>query len=288
MYGVVTRNEEELRWEEFDLGFYEVKEASGRSAEPVDGAVSTISCFGDNAAGENRPELVAVTPEGQPATRERDNIDWAHICPTNDEYRQGLLEMIADAAAVTADVRLDDVGFPRAEYCYCDRCNGRFESWARRRHENGTGPPPNETTLEDRYAWRSDVITNFVEEASARIPGRTYLTLHPNPYEGQLYERSGVDVDAIEPYVDEFVVPLYDEVYGTTYWLETIARGFEARLDVPFHVELYAVDVDIDNLIHAMEVAEEYAASVLLGYDAANGRAAIRRQRADERDGVEW
>jgi hypothetical protein len=288
MYGVVTRNEEEVRWDDFDIGFYQVKDVSGRSAEPIAGTVSMISCFGDNAAGEERPELLATNPEGQLATRDRTHFDWSHICPTHEGYREGLLEIIADAAEVTPDVRLDDVGFPRADYCYCDRCNEQFESWARDRHESGDGPPPEETTREDRYAWRASVITEFVADAAARIPGRLYVTLYPDPYDRHLYERSGIDIEAITPYVDEFIVPLYDTSYGTTYWLEAIASGFEDRLEVPSSVELYAVDVDIDSLIHAMEVAEEYAESVLFGYDASNGRAALRRRRADERDGVEW
>lgn len=288
MYGVVTRNEEEARWPEFDRGFYEVKDVSGRSAEPIADAVSMVSCFGDNAAAEERPELVPVTPDGQPATRERTYFDWAYICPTHDGYREGLLEIVADCAAVSSDVRLDDIGFPRPEYCYCDRCNRRFESWVRGRYEGGDGPEPTATTVEDRYAWRAEVITEFVEAAADRIPGRTYMTLYPDPYSGHLHERAGIDLAAIEPYVDEFVVPLYDTHYGTTYWLETIAKGFESRLDTPFSVELYAVDVDIDDLIHAAEVAEEYAESVLFGYDASNARAALRRRDADGRSGVEW
>ena len=288
MYGVVTRNEEEALWNDFDIGFYEVKDVSGRSAEPVAETVSMLSCFGDNAAAEKQPELVAVTPDGQRATREQSYFDWSHICPTHEGYREGLLEMISDCVDVTPDVRLDDIGFPRDEYCYCDRCNERFESWVRTRHENGTGPSPEETTVADRYAWRADVITEFVAEAAARIPGRTYMTLYPDPYEGHLYERAGIDIDAVAEYVDEFIVPLYDTTYGTTYWLETIAKGFNSHLETPFAIELYAVDVEIDNLIHAMNVAEEYADAVLFGYDASNGRAALRRRLADERDGVEW
>lgn len=58
MYGVVTRNAEEARWPDFDLAFYEVKDVSGRSAEPIPEAVSMISCFGDNAAAEEQPDLV--------------------------------------------------------------------------------------------------------------------------------------------------------------------------------------------------------------------------------------
>jgi len=288
MYGVVTRNEEEAQWPDFDRGFYEVKDVSGRSAEPIEGTVSMISCFGDNAAAEEDPDLVPVTPDGQRATRERTYFDWAYVCPTHDGYREGLLEIIEDCAAVTPDVRLDDIGFPRPEYCYCDRCNQQFESWVRTRHEDGEGPPPAETTVEDRYAWRADVITDFVQNAADRIPGRTYMTLYPDPYEGHLYERAGIDIEAIEPYIDEFVVPLYDTYYGTTYWLETIAKGFKDRLETPFSIELYAVDVEIDNLIHALEVADGYGESVLFGYDASNARATLRRMDADERDGVEW
>jgi len=83
---------------------------------------------------------------------------------------------------------------------------------------------------------------------------------------------------------------LYDTAYGTTYWLETISRGFEdrlAQLPVDFSVELYAVNVDVDNLVHATEVAEAAAREVFFGYDASVASAAIRRKRADRRDGVE-
>jgi hypothetical protein len=288
MYGVVTRNEEEARWLDFDRAFYEVKDVSGRSAEPIEEAVSMVSCFGDNAAGEENPDIVPVSPDGQLATRDRTHFDWAYVCPTHEGYREGLLEIIEDCVAVNPDVRLDDIGFPRAEYCYCDRCNARFESWVETRHEAGEGPPPDETTVDDRYEWRADVITEFVADATDRIPGKTYMTLYPDPYEGHLYERAGIDLDAVEQYVDEFVVPLYDTHYGTTYWLETIASGFVDRLDTPVSIELYAVDVDIDDLIHATEVAFEYGESVLFGYEASNARAALRRMDADARDGVEW
>lgn len=270
MYGVVTRNEEELSWSEFDRSFYEVKDVTGRATEPVAEGVNMISCFGDNAAADAQPDLAPVSADGTRATREEPYFDWAYICPNRDDYREGILEMIEDAAAVNENVRLDDVGFPRAEYCHCDVCDERFA----------------ESDYDDRFAWRASVITEFVAEATDRIPGTTYLTLYPDPYPDHLYERAGIDVGAIEPYVDEFVVPLYDMAYSTTYWLETIARGFESLLDTPFSVELYAVDLDIDNLVHAAEVANAYGESVLFGYDASNARAALRRMRADGREGV--
>ncbi|PSP78455.1 hypothetical protein BRC81_07900 [Halobacteriales archaeon QS_1_68_20] len=265
MYGVVTRNVEETEWPEFDLPFYEVKDVTGRQTEPVPGAVNMVSCFGDNNAADD-PGLVSVDDEGNPATRERTYFDWTYVCPTNDDYREGMLSIIEACAEANGDVRLDDVGFARPEYCHCDRCDERFAA----------------SDYEDRQAWRASVIESFVAEAADRIPGRVYLTLFPDPYPGHLYERAGIDVDALSTHVDEFVVPLYDMAYSTTYWLKTIASGFADLLPAPFSVELYAVDVDVENLVKAAEVADAYGENVVFGYDAGNARAAVRRLQANE------
>ncbi|MFC6862977.1 hypothetical protein ACFQGE_05820 [Halomicroarcula sp. GCM10025817] len=268
MYGVVTRNEDETGWSEFDRAFYEVKDVTGRAAEPVAGAVNMVSCFGDNAV-EGEEELLAFDDEGTAATRNEPYFDWTYVCPTHDRYREGLLDIIEEAAAVNEDVRLDDVGFPREEYCHCDRCERRFA----------------ESEFEEWSAWRTEVITSFVAAARERVPGDLYLTLYPDPYPGHLEARSGVAIDDLDPYVDEFVVPIYDMAYSTTYWLEILATGFRDRLSTPFSVELYAVDVDIDDLAKAAEVAAEYGESVLFGYDASNARATVRRVNADAREG---
>ena len=280
MYGVVTRNADEVEMEPFDLGFYEVKDVTGRAAAPLPNAVNMVSCFGDNAAASENPDLVPVDERGEPATRDRDYFDWAYICPTHSEYREGLLEIIEDCAAENEDVRLDDVGFPREGFCHCDRCERLFA----------------ESDREDWDDWRADVITEFVADAADRIPGRVLLTLYPDPYPGHLRARAGLDLDRLAEHVDEFVVPLYDTEYATTYWLETVARGFRSRLggdydvhgappETPFSLELYAVEVDVDDLIHAAEVAERYAKDVFFGYDANNAAAAVRRKDADSRDG---
>ncbi|RLM33758.1 hypothetical protein [Haloarcula sp. Atlit-120R] len=268
MYGVVTRNEEETEWSEFDRAFYEVKDVTGRAVEPIAGAVNMVSCFGDNAV-ESEEDLLAFDDEGTPATRNQPYFDWTYVCPTHDRYREGLLDIIEEAATVNEDVRLDDVGFPRDEYCHCDRCERRFA----------------ESDFDDWSAWRTNVITEFVAEARKRVPGEMYLTLYPDPYPGHLEARSGVAVDDIAEHVDEFVVPIYDMAYSTTYWLEILAKGWQDRLSTPFSIELYAVDVDVDDLSKAVEVADEYAESVLFGYDASNARATIRRMNADAREG---
>ena len=280
MYGVVTRNADEVDMEPFDRGFYEVKDVTGRAAAPLPNAVNMVSCFGDNAAASENPDLVPVDERGNPATRDREYFDWAYVCPTHPEYREGLLEIVEDCAAESDDVRLDDVGFPREGFCRCARCERLFAA----------------SDHAERADWRAEVITEFVADAADRVPGRTLLTVYPDPYPGHLYERSGLDLDALAAHVDEFVVPLYDTAYGTTYWLEAIVRGFRSRLggdydvhgappDPPFSVELYAVDVDLDDLINATEVVEAYAKDVSFGYDASNAAAALRRKDADGREG---
>jgi hypothetical protein len=270
MYGVVTRNESELAWSEFDTAFFEMKDVTGRATTPVENGVNMVSCFGDNAAVEGGPDLAPVDDTGERATRERRYFDWDYVCPTNETYRDGILEMVADAAAANEDVRLDDVGFPRGEYCHCDRCTRLFEASG---HDN-------------RLDWRTEVITEFVAEARDLVPGRLYLTLYPDPYPGHLERRSGIDVDALAAHVDEFVVPVYDMGYTTTYWVETIASGFRDRLSAPFSVELYAIGIDLDNLADATEVAAAYGERVLFGYQAGSGRAVVRRLRADEQQGI--
>ncbi|MBX0321461.1 hypothetical protein EGH21_00320 [Halomicroarcula sp. F13] len=268
MYGVVTRNEEETEWSEFDRAFYEVKDVTGRAVEPIPGAVNMVSCFGDNAV-ESEQDLLAFDDEGTAATRNEPYFDWTYVCPTHERYREGLLDIVEEAAEVNEDVRLDDVGFPRDEYCHCDRCERKFA----------------DSEFEDWAAWRTNVITSFVADARERVPGDLYLTLYPDPYPGHLESRTGVDVDAIDEYVDEFVVPIYDMAYSTTYWLEILAKGFVDRLDTQFSIELYAVDVDIDDLAKAVKVAAEYGHTVLFGYDASNARATVRRLDADAREG---
>ena len=270
MYGIITRNEAELDWAEFDRTFFEVCDVTGRTTTPVENGINAISCFGDTATAEVAPELVPVDSDGNRATREQPYFDWSYVCPSRQEYREGLLEMIEEAAAKNDDVRLDDVGFPRQGYCHCEVCEERFVR----------------SEYDDWLEWRASVITSFVAEAADRIPGRLFVAVYPDPYPGHLYERAGIDLDALSAHVDEFVIPLYDTIYDTTYWLEVIASGFKGALDVPFGIELYAVDVEIDNLLHATEVARAYAENVYFGYDAGNARAALRRQRAEENEGV--
>lgn len=272
MYGAVTRNAEEVEWPEFDRAFFEVKDVTGRAAEPVPGAINLVACFADNAAAESDPELVAVDAEGRSATADRESFDWTHICPTQPDYRAGLLEIIEDCAEASGDVRLDNVGYPDAGFCRCERCEERFA----------------DSDHDDRGEWRAAVLTEFVADAADRVPGDLYLSLFPDPYPGHLHGRAGLDLDALQQYVDEFVVSLYDPNYDTTYWLETIAAGFADELDAPFGIELYAVEQDIDSLIDAAEAVEGFADHVYYGFDASTAAAAIRRKQADAREGVSF
>ncbi|MFB6125222.1 MAG: hypothetical protein ABEJ59_04620 [Halanaeroarchaeum sp.] len=269
MYGVVTREASVLDWAEFDRAFYEVKDVTGRHTDPASDAVNMISAFGDNDVARTDPDLLAVDDEGRQATTDRPYFDWAYVCPSVEEYRERLLDLVEQAAAANPDVRLDDVGYPRDDYCHCERCETGFA----------------ESGEEDWWAWRAEQITAFTREAAERIPGRTYFTLYPDPYPGHLYRRNGVDLDALAPSVDEYVIPLYDTAYGTTYWLESLAKGFDSLLDVPFSIELLAANVEVEDLVRAARVADEYAEHVYFGFDSNAAAAAIRRMDAETREG---
>lgn len=75
-----------------------------------------------------------------------------------------------------------------------------------------------------------------------------------------------------------------------TYWLETMIKCFQSRIDAiesdrGVSIELCAVDVDVYDLIHAPKVVKAYSTYVQFKYDASSAAAALRRTGADSRDG---
>jgi hypothetical protein len=268
MLGIVTRHAGDRGIPEFQTTYFEAKDVSGRASAPIEGAVNTIACFGDNATAMGNPDLVAVDAAGERADAEDPRFDWAAVCPTHAGYRAGLLEMVAEAAETARDVRLDEVGFPDTGFCRCERCEAAFA----------------EAATDDRDSWRASVVTSFIGSALEPVSGRRVVSVHPDPYPGRLRARTGIDLTTVAPLVDTIVVPLYDPAYATTYWLEAIAAGFRQRLaphDVRLAIELYAVDVRIDALIAAMQTVEPFADELILGYDSSTATAAVRRMQAD-------
>jgi hypothetical protein len=113
------------------------------------------------------------------------------------------------------------------------------------------------------------MITDFVAAVAARVPGRLYLTLHPDPYPGHLFERAGLDLAVLDELVDAFVVPLCDRSYETTDWLEITTSGFASALDSPLAVQLSATHVDHSRLEAATKRVTPYAEQLILGGNSA-------------------
>ncbi len=90
------------------------------------------------------------------------------------------------------------------------------------------------------------------------------MTLLPYPCFGK--ERYGEDSQSLSKYVDFFVVPIYDLVYSTTYWLETLAYDFRKQLKKSLYIELYAADPDLNlkNLLKAMVAVSNYVDEIIL------------------------
>jgi len=152
--------------------------------------------------------------------------------------------------ADVSGIHLDCIGFPRSQYCTCQRCVDGCE-------ESGLG----------WVEWRSKVVTEFVGEASKLVKenGKSLsVTLLPDPCFGK--ERYGEDFRSLAKFVDFFLVPLYDLAYSTTYWIETLAYDFCKQLEKPLYIELYATNPGpkLKNLLAAIVSVSNYTEGVIL------------------------
>jgi hypothetical protein len=240
------------------LTFWETKDVAGaRRALPA-GAVPAVSLFADNRVGKSHPDWVQVGPDGERATRGgAPYFDWACLCPSRPEVAELAAAWVDEAVSVQGaqgdapSLRLSDAGFAREGYCRCPACLQAAD---------GAG-----LALE---AYRTARVGELVRRFRARVPGRLYLTLYPDPYPGHLERRFGLGPEDLGPSVDAYVVPLYDLAYATTHWLESLCQGFADRLDgKPWFAELYALGVEEAALRRAFAVAGAYASGVVLAYE---------------------
>ncbi|WP_255191499.1 hypothetical protein [Natronobeatus ordinarius] len=235
MYGYLTDDADLAQAGVGDVTYYLTDQVSGRRQPPLEGVVNSVACWGDTETVRDQPDRAAVAADGTRATPEARGQDWGTVCPTDPDYREAVLERIA-AIGATGDVRLTTLGFPGEDFCHCERCDRLFADSA---HDS-------------REAWRVDVITEFVAEAADRVEGDLIATLYPDPYPGALRERTGVDPHALAPHVDGFLVPLCGAGYATTYWVESLAKGFDSELEdleADFVVQLSTDGVAVDRLV---------------------------------------
>ncbi|WP_049927942.1 hypothetical protein [Halopiger goleimassiliensis] len=271
MYAILTDDRDLARADVGEVTHFFAESVDGTRREPLAGTVNSVACWGDTAAIRETPDRAAVTADGRRATPETDGHHWGTVCPTDPDYRAGLLERLERVGAA-GDVRLTTLGFPGSAFCRCERCERTFA----------------ESEYDDRSAWRSAVVTEFVADASDRVAGDLLATLYPDPYPGHLRERAGLAPAALAPHVSEFVVPLCSPGYETTYWVETLARGFAdelADLDAELTIQLSAGNVDADRLAGLTRRLEPYAETIVYGTHPGDEdvvRDAIRRVREGE------
>jgi len=247
---VLTNKPEPI--EGFDETFYCVKSCTGRIKKPADKCYNVISCFGDNTTARKKPQWVAESKQGKAVRKNKNHrFLWDVICPSVKEYRQQILDLIKDTLkADVTGIRLESIGFPRSEYCTCERCVAKHK----------------ESNLE-WTEWRTKIVTEFVAQASKLVKENSKsfsVTILPDPCFGK--ERYGEDFHALAEYVDFFSVPIYDLAYSTTYWLETLALDFSKQLKKPMYIELYASypRPKLKNLLSAMACVSNYTNGIIL------------------------
>lgn len=270
MYGILTSSPAVVRENIGDFVHYISDDVSGRRRTPLDGVINSVACWGDTKAVHDDPSRAAVAADGTRAKPETEGYHWGTVCPTDPDYRAGLLDRLETIGA--NDVRLTTLGFPGPEFCRCERCERQFETSDR----------------DERVAWRTETVTRFVQEVSNRVSGDVIVTLYPDPYPGNLRERAGLDPQKLGAHVDGFLVPLCSISYETTYWVEALARGFARELgdlDVPLTIQLSASDAEVDRLVDVTRQIDSHADAVVYGTREENFdtvQKVIRRCQASE------
>lgn len=145
---------------------------------------------------------------------------------------------------------------------------------------------------DERVTGRTETITRFVREASERVTGDLVVTLSPDPYPANLRERAGLDPGALASHANGFLVPLCSIGYETTYWVESLARGFARELDgldASLTVQLSGAEADTDRLVDVTCQVDPHADAVVYGTyegDLDTVREVVRRCGASEPSSV--
>ncbi len=271
--GLVTYKPEKV--EGYNLHVYYSKWADGQAFPAAEGMQNDVTVFCDAKAIRENPSRVAMSNTG-PALRKnrRSNLAFDFVCPTEPEYRAGVLDYIEGLSKENIlGVTLNLYHFPDQEYCVCPRCVGHWKqsglNWTQ---------------------WRAQTVTKFVAEAKARVKGTFAVEIYPDPVLAK--ERFGLDLNAIGDLVDYFHVPLSSRDYFTNYWAVTLARDFAASLKKPVVIELSAempTDEKLDALLKTVAYVSRHKvdAVLLLVHDSENARQ-VCRFAVQNRDFRSW
>lgn len=254
--GISTNKATPELFEKFDMVMHAVKSSSGREVAQDawwPQAMPVVSCFGHTKASVRDPSLAPVSKEGLQALpgkkNPRDGFAWGWVCPNADEFRQSLVEFIAQVAQSSPKgLHLESVCFPEVNYCHCQRCLAKFEksglSWTE---------------------WRAQVITEFVGDVHQLVGLPLSLTVHPDPYYAG--ERFGLDMYQVDAFADFFLLPIYCLRYDLPYWIDTLLYAFTRNTRKPLWVELYAVEPDARGLARGIATLCKYPIEGIVFYD---------------------
>jgi hypothetical protein len=210
--------------EGFDMSVYYSKRVDGVLGKPAKGMYNDITCFVDAKTIREKPELVALSPNG-PATRTNKafSLPWDFVCPTNEEYQSQVLQFIEETAKEDVEgVTLNLYHFPEEGFCTCDRCK-------KQQKESGL----------NWLEWRAQTVTDFIARAKKLVKKQPFgIEIWPDPV--LAYERFGLDFGALAEHVDFFHVPLSSHNYVTMYWVDTLTRDFTKLLKKQVFIELSA------------------------------------------------
>jgi hypothetical protein len=260
--GLVTYAPEKVKG--FDMHVYYSKWVDGSAFPAARGMQNDVTCFCDAKAIREDPSIVAVSKNGLALRSNRKiNVPFDFVCPTNPEYRAGVLDYIEGLGREKIQgVTLNLYHFPEEEFCVCPRC---VELW----RQSGL----------NWIDWRAQTITDFLREAKSLVKGVFAVEMFPDPVLAK--ERFGIDFERIAELVDYFHVPLSSRDYLTNYWVDLLARDFLKILKKPAVIELSAemlTNEKTDALLKMMAFLSRHNLKgiLLLVHDSENARQVSR------------
>lgn len=225
--------------------------------QEADIAYIGLARFGFNEKLMVKHGNYAIDHRGQ----KHEKVDWyVGACPTSDEYVEDCLRNVEMAMR---ELRMDGIfiGFMRypgfwelwlpgtdgetwPEYCFCERCLGKFSAsrGIELPKQTGSSLPEwiRENAREEWIRFKSLVIRDIVAKYRAVMkkynPEGT-LVLNTVPFDSKNYAdygrwMFGQDPELLDEVVDVFEIMGYHQILGQPYnWLDDVCKYFKQKTD---------------------------------------------------------
>lgn len=129
-----------------------------------------INGLADSFLGKNR---------GYSAVKDGGNPIESFICPTRESYSTYLASILNEVTNFPIQgLIIDNIRFPREEYCFCERCSRKFSAFAGIDRIFSLGDLQKDPRLLEQWKkWRQDKIEQVLATVVSKIKSKTDIPL---------------------------------------------------------------------------------------------------------------